>query len=108
MNDRTEIEKLANVLAIGVWEHERGANGLDFLDPYYGRRIEADRSWTVYHVFTGVPAHACGRTMTGLNRSDATNAMLSLNRNYEGRHEGRGSLTARLRLVQNTKHNGGF
>ena len=54
------------------------------LDRQYGRRIEADRSWTVYHVFTGVPAHADGQIMTGLSRSDATDGMLSLN----GRNRG--------------------
>ena len=51
----------------------------------YGRRIEADRSWTVYHVFTGVPARADDRPMTGLSRSVATESMLCLNH-----HRGRG------------------
>lgn len=38
-----------------------------------------DRSWTVYNVFTGVPADAgCGAT-TGLSRVDATDRMTSLN-----------------------------
>ena len=46
----------------------------------YGRRVELDRSWTVHHVFTGVPAHIYGVTMVGLSRSDATDIMLSLNR----------------------------
>ena len=35
----------------------------------YGRRVEADRSWPVYHVFTGVPAREHDRPMTGLCRS---------------------------------------
>lgn len=49
-------------------------------DHQYGRRMEVDRSWTVYHVFTGVPADAdCGAT-TGLSRVDATDRMMSLNR----------------------------
>ena len=46
----------------------------------YGRRVEADRSWTVYHVFTGVPADAACGAMTGLSRAAATDRMLSLNR----------------------------
>jgi hypothetical protein len=52
----------------------------DFMDHQFGRRIETDRSWSVYHVFTGVPAHADGQAMIGLSRSDATECMLSLNR----------------------------
>lgn len=55
------------------------ANRLDPQDHQYGRRVEVDRSWTVYHVFTGVPADAgCGAT-TGLSRVDATDRMMSLN-----------------------------
>ena len=49
------------------------------VDSQYGRRVEMDRSWTIYHVFTGVPALVCGQSMTGLNRADATYAMLRLN-----------------------------
>lgn len=45
----------------------------------YGRRIETDRSWTVYHVFSGIPAHAGGEVLTGLSRSAATAGMLALN-----------------------------
>ena len=74
--------------------------GRDSMDHQYGRRIEADRSWTVYHVFTGVPAHADGQTMTGLSRSDATDGMLSLNRRNDGRRKDRGSLTAHARLAR--------
>ncbi len=49
------------------------------LDHQYGRRVEVDRSWTVYNVFTGVPADAgCGAT-TGLSPVDATDRMTSLN-----------------------------
>ena len=56
MNICNETEQLRNILAVGVWENEGGAPGRDSLDRQYGRRIEADRSWTVYHVFTGAPA----------------------------------------------------
>jgi hypothetical protein len=55
---------------------------------HYGRRIEADRSWTIYHVFTGIPARFGGDAMTGLSRLDATSGMLRLNlRNAECRRE---------------------
>lgn len=70
-------------LAIGVWENEGGAP--DCADGQYGRRIEADRTWTVYHVFTGVPARADGQAMIGLSRSKATDGMVSLNRRNETR-----------------------
>ncbi|WP_338036691.1 hypothetical protein [Arvimicrobium flavum] len=58
----------------------RGAIGDQF-----GRRIGTDRSWTVYHVFTGIPARIGGCPSTGLNRSDATKHMMSLNIRYERR-----------------------
>jgi len=58
------------------------------IDCNYGRRIESDRSWTVYHVFTGTPARVDGRSLTGLSRSDATDRMLSLNQyNIQRRKE---------------------
>lgn len=74
----TKYERHA--LAISVWENDGGAPANDATDHHYGRRVEADRSWTVYHVFTGAPACICGVTMTGLSRSNATDSMLSLNR----------------------------
>jgi len=52
-------------------------------DRQYGRRIETDRSWTVYHVFTGVPAEPDAGATTGLNRAEATARMASLNRRDE-------------------------
>ncbi|HWK64232.1 MAG TPA: hypothetical protein VNS34_04790 [Rhizobiaceae bacterium] len=57
----------------------------------YGRRVEMDRSWTVYHVFTGVPADLGSGAMTGLNREDATDKMMSLNRRSDLRRPTRSS-----------------
>ncbi|MCR4265139.1 hypothetical protein [Nitratireductor sp. ZSWI3] len=57
-----KTEHMRNLLAISVWENEGGAVGRHALDEQYGRRIETDRSWTVYHVSSGVPARAGGRT----------------------------------------------
>jgi len=62
-----------------------GAPACDFRDHQYGRRVEADRSWTVYHVFTGIPAHVDGTFMTGLTRAEATRRMLALNLRNTGR-----------------------
>lgn len=45
----------------------------------YGRRIENDRSWTVYHVFTGTPADEGTGPTTGLNIADAADRMAILN-----------------------------
>ncbi|WP_036242319.1 hypothetical protein [Mesorhizobium sp. STM 4661] len=45
----------------------------------YGRRMEMNRSWTIYHVFTGVPAEVGARSMVGLSKVDATTGMLFLN-----------------------------
>ncbi|MDG4903503.1 MULTISPECIES: hypothetical protein [unclassified Mesorhizobium] len=82
----TERKRLA--AAISVWENEGGAPGHDSMHHQYGRRIEADRSWTIYHVFSGVPARFGGDAMTGLSCQDATSGMLRLNlRNAEHRRE---------------------
>ncbi len=84
----TEDDQHRAELAIRVWEDEGGAPGHDCAHHHYGRRVEADRSWTVYHVFSGVPARIGGSTMTGLSLSNATAGMLSLNlRNAERRQE---------------------
>ncbi|WP_353015374.1 hypothetical protein [Mesorhizobium sp. M1405] len=67
-----DTERVRDATALGTWENEGGAPGRHSVDHQYGRRIETDRSWTVYHVFTGVPAQADGQIMTGLSRSAAT------------------------------------
>lgn len=56
-------------------------------DHQYGRRVERDGSWSIYHVFTGAPAEIRGVPTTGLTRGCATEGMLSLNRRNE-RHAG--------------------
>jgi len=87
-NNDAERKRSVTASAIDIWENEGGAPGHDSVDHHYGRRVEADRSWTVYHVFTGVPARVGGNAMIGLSRSDATHGMLSLNhRNAESRKE---------------------
>ncbi|KSV84906.1 hypothetical protein N183_00340 [Sinorhizobium sp. Sb3] len=45
----------------------------------YGRRVECDRSYTIYHVFTGVPAKIGSWTMTGLSQKNAARALRTLN-----------------------------
>ena len=79
-----KANELPNATAIGIWENEGDALGEYASPEQYGRRIEADRSWTVYHVFTGVPARPDGQAMTGLNWSDATDRMQALNLRNEG------------------------
>jgi hypothetical protein len=91
---RKETEIRRHDLAIAVWENEGGSQGQSSTDHHFGRRVETDRSWSIYHVFTGVPADIDGHAMTGLSRSDATEGMLSLNRRNEGRRRERNSLTA--------------
>lgn len=58
-------------------------NDCNHADHQYGRRIETDRSWTVYHVFTGVPADGNAGATMGLNRAEATDRMMSLNRHID-------------------------
>ena len=76
---RFETGKATLAEAISAWENEGGRTGREPSGGHYGRRIEADRSWTVYHVFTGVPAQVGDNAMTGMSRRDATSRMLSLN-----------------------------
>ncbi len=83
-----EIEIGWHALAVAIWENEGGAPQQDSMDHQYGRRVEGDGSWSIYHVFTGVPAKIHDHSMIGLSRSHATSGMLSLNRrNEERRHE---------------------
>lgn len=91
-DNNAERKRSAAASAIDVWENEGGAPGRDSVDHHYGRRVEADRSWTVYHVFTGVPARVGGNAMIGLSRSDATHGMLSLNHSSAERRKERISL----------------
>jgi hypothetical protein len=53
--DCHETEPDPRALANSVWENEGGARAPDAPDGEFGRRVEMDRSWTIYHVFTGVP-----------------------------------------------------
>ena len=76
--NETELDRRA--LAISVWENEGGAQASNTPDDQFGRRVEMNRSWTIYHVFTGVPARVDGLALTNLSRSAATDGMLSLNR----------------------------
>ncbi|ODR88096.1 hypothetical protein A8M32_26395 [Sinorhizobium alkalisoli] len=55
-----ETEAGRNALAISIWENEGGTPAPDTMDDQCGRRIDADRSWAVYHVFTGAPARVGG------------------------------------------------
>lgn len=45
----------------------------------FGRRVERDRSWTVYHVFTGAPADLGEGPLTGLSAQCALAAVIDLN-----------------------------
>ncbi|HEV7253487.1 MAG TPA: hypothetical protein VGN97_10385 [Mesorhizobium sp.] len=51
----------------------------DIDNRHFGRRVEANGSWTVYHVFTGAPADLRDITAAGLSRTEATRLMTSLN-----------------------------
>jgi hypothetical protein len=87
--DETELGRRA--LAISVWENEGGAQASNPPDGQFGRRVEMDSSWTIYHVFTGVPARVDGSALTHLSGSAATDGMLSLNRRNIKRQKERNS-----------------
>ena len=50
-SNETELDRRA--LPLSVWENEGGSRSPDTPDGQFGRRVEMDRSWTIYHVFTG-------------------------------------------------------
>lgn len=101
-NNYPELTEKTADFAIDRWEKEGGAHGHGSRDLHYGRRVEADRSWTVYHVFTGVPARIDGNTMIGLTQRVATDGMLSLNRRNEARRRDGGRAMAGIRTAQRT------
>lgn len=56
----------------------------DPTEHHYGRRVERDGSWSIYHVFSGIPAMVEGRSLTGMSRTCATEGMLAMNRRNDG------------------------
>ena len=75
----TGFEPGLHKLEIDAWENEGGALPNRALRYQYGRRIESDRSWTIYHVFTGDPACIDGHILTDLTRLEAAEKLLMLN-----------------------------
>jgi hypothetical protein len=75
----TELRHGQGALEPGVGRHEARSPNWGNMNHDYGRRIEANRSWTVYHVFSGVPAELANQSMSGLSEADATAKMLFLN-----------------------------
>lgn len=61
------------------WEDEGGAPRQDSMHSEYGKRIENDGFWTIYHVFTGSPATIGGDLMQGMNAQDALDQMTRTN-----------------------------
>ena len=91
---RNQTDLQRNTTAIAIWEKEGGAPDRDLTNHLYGRRVEVDRSWTVYHVFTGVAARVGNDDLIGLSRSQATSSMMSLNLRNAESHKQRISLPA--------------
>jgi hypothetical protein len=56
-----------------------GVAARDEMHNDYGRRVEQDGSWTIYHVFTGVPAHFGAREMTGMSASESMTMTVQTN-----------------------------
>jgi hypothetical protein len=55
-----EIEARRHALAISIWENEGGTSSPELMDHQYGRHIEMDRPWRIYHVSRGAPARVNG------------------------------------------------
>ncbi|SHN16956.1 hypothetical protein [Roseibium suaedae] len=65
--------------ALENWDGEGGAPAQDSMHSEYGKRVEADGSWTIYHVFTGSPATIGGNLMQDMNAKDALDQMTKTN-----------------------------
>ena len=65
--------------ALEIWDNEGGAAERTGRGYRFGRRFEADRSWTIYHVYTGVPAQLGNLRMIGLDKPTAAHALHVLN-----------------------------
>lgn len=99
--DKAEPEQHDN--AIGVWDSEGGASGRAPGVEQYGLRIEAYRSGTIYHVFTGVPARQDRQEMIRLSRSLAIDGMLSLSRRNEVGRRAASNLLPDIRTRANAR-----
>ncbi|MXN67168.1 hypothetical protein GR183_19845 [Stappia sp. GBMRC 2046] len=76
---KTNNESKSPKFGLDRWDDDGGASNRDSMYNEYGRRIEGDGTWTVYHVFTGVPATIGGQIMKGMNASDSMTRMMLTN-----------------------------
>jgi hypothetical protein len=77
------------IRAIEMWDDEGGAPAQDSMHSEYGKRIEADGSWTIYHVFTGSPATIDGNLMQGMTAKNALSQMTKNNSDNSSRRAAR-------------------
>jgi hypothetical protein len=77
------------VRALATWDDEGGRPSLDSMHSEYGKRIELDGSWTIYHVFTGGPATIDGDLMQGMNARNALDQMTKNNSDNSSRRAAR-------------------
>jgi hypothetical protein len=82
-----EFHETLDAADISVWENEGGSPDRGNMNHHYGRRIEPNGSWTIYQVFTGVPAGTGSRSMTGLSEREATATMMVLNARHVERRK---------------------
>ncbi|WP_346907112.1 hypothetical protein [uncultured Roseibium sp.] len=78
--------------ALEQWDGEGGAPAQDSMHSEYGKRVENDGSWTVYHVFTGGPATIGGDLMQGMNAKNAQDQMTRTNADNTIRRAGRAKI----------------
>ncbi|WP_298963305.1 hypothetical protein [uncultured Roseibium sp.] len=78
--------------ALENWDGEGGALAQDSMHCEYGKRVEADGSWTIYHVFTGSPATIGGNLMQDMNAKDALDQMTITNAGNSTRRAARAKI----------------
>ena len=91
-------EHMHNVSAIDMCENENGASNCDSSIEQFGRRIEVNGSWTIYHVYSGIPAVIKGITMTDLSYAIASEVMIALNKQNVRRQGNQSGLSCFRRM----------
>lgn len=70
--------------ALAEWDAEGGAQPAMPRYGQYGRRIEADGTWTIYEVFTGREARQRGLRPSGLTKEEALDRLIRFSANGIG------------------------
>lgn len=77
--DPTRVERHTPHGSSSLHDAPEASSAPSFLSAEYGRRVEADRTWSIIHIFTGEVARHEGWPMKGLTSKGATRILRTLN-----------------------------